>query len=187
MINKYSIFENRDCISYDFDGVLHLSMIPNTTHPSNWLDWNIWIPSLKMHEKLKQDHKENNKIVVISARNKYMFKVGNNLIGIDPKNKFDYIKYLHRLKKDYIEYDMTEIIRKFIIKYQLPVDEIILTNDAPKIFDLRILKVIKHYDDNIEMIEELKNTNITFVYVRDDKIIDTFNSERPHNKGAVKK
>ena len=174
MITKIDKFKERQTISYDFDGVLHLSMIPNTIHPSNWLDWNIWIPSLKMHKKLKQDHEENNKIIVMSARCEYMFKVDNRLIGIDPDNRFNYIKHLHMLDKEYIEYDMYDIMRKFLIKYHLPVEEIILTNGGPKIFDLKELKVIKHYDDNFEMVKELKNTNITFVYVKDDKIINTF-------------
>lgn len=178
MITKIDKFKERQTISYDFDGVLHLSMIPNTIHPSNWLDWNIWIPSLNMHEQLKRDHEENNKIVVISARTEYMFKVDNRLMGIDPESRFDYIKHLHNLDKDYIEYDMIPIMKKFLIKYKLPVEEIILTNGQPKIFDLKDSKVIKHYDDNFEMVRELKNTKIVFVYVKDDKIIDTFNDKK---------
>ena len=53
------------------------------------------------------------------------------------------------------------------------IDELVFTYNLSKKKILLEKKVIRHYDDNINLKYELKNTNIEFIYVYKDKIILT--------------
>lgn len=83
---------------------------------------------------------------------------------------FDVMKkeaLLHRIvvitKRD--EY-MREELEYFVKKYDLPVDEIICTNNGRKLpYLLQIPNIRKHYDDHYELIKELRGTGIGFVRV----------------------
>lgn len=57
---------NRNIVSFDFDGVMHTDVIPGTHHPINMQDYNP-TPHLQMHEKVKQEAK-NNKVVIVTKR-----------------------------------------------------------------------------------------------------------------------
>lgn len=59
--------EARPTISYDFDGVLHTSMIPGTIHPINFYDWRSWEPYKAMHSQLRKDAQLAD-IIVVSSR-----------------------------------------------------------------------------------------------------------------------
>jgi len=148
MITEYNKYINRSCVSFDFDGVLHLSTVGDTIHPKNYTEWKTWIPSTKIHRILRSEHKAGNKIVVISARCPWACD-----------------------GKDEVVLDTYEILNDFFKKYHLPVDDIILTCDHPKIEHLIRLKCIRHYDDNYKMEYELEDTNIEFVYVYKDNIV----------------
>jgi hypothetical protein len=56
----------KNVISYDFDGVLHKSVIG--THPINYYDYNTWTPNMDIINDIKIKSIKN-KIVVVSARN----------------------------------------------------------------------------------------------------------------------
>jgi hypothetical protein len=161
IITEFNKFNKRNVVSFDFDGVLHLSMIPGTIHPADWINYKTWIPSKKLHGILKKEHQNGNKIIVISARDKKFYDF----------NKPDF-------NWDSPPLDMKKIMMKFMKLYQLPVDDIILTDNGPKKQILIDMKAIRHYDDNIDMERELKDTNIEFVYVYNDKIV-----RRIKNKG----
>ena len=68
---------------------------------------------------------------------------------------------------------MRRSIMEFVKEYNLPIDELVFTYNLSKKKILLEKKVIRHYDDNINLKYELKNTNIEFVYVYKDKIILT--------------
>lgn len=51
----------------------------------------------------------------------------------------------------------------FIKHYNLPVEEIIATNNRPKYADLQRIGAVKHYDDNAKMKDELERMGIEFV------------------------
>jgi hypothetical protein len=57
-------------ISFDFDGVMHKSVIGDTTHPINFDQPNTWTPFEKMHTLLKELSKTN-KIIVVTKRPEY--------------------------------------------------------------------------------------------------------------------
>ena len=150
MIVEYNKYIKRPCVSFDFDGVLHLSMVKGTIHPLNYDDYKSWIPSIKMHRILRSEHRAGNKIVLISARGKFGW-----------------------IPEDDIVYEMKPVIQKFLKKYHLPVDQIILTSDQPKAQFLKNINTIRHYDDNWNLIYELdEDTHFEFVYVHNDEIID---------------
>jgi hypothetical protein len=65
--------DNKPIISYDFDGVLHRSVIEGTTHPINFWEPETWEPFDKMHELMFQEAKENI-IWVITKRDNNMKK-----------------------------------------------------------------------------------------------------------------
>lgn len=50
-IREHNIFSDRK-ISFDFDGVLHLSMIPRTIEPLDDKNFDTWIPSKNIHKIL---------------------------------------------------------------------------------------------------------------------------------------
>ncbi|MCK9417103.1 hypothetical protein M0Q97_10645 [Candidatus Dojkabacteria bacterium] len=57
-------------ISYDLDGVLHKSIIPGTIHPTNYYDYNNFIPNLEIIEKLNKESK-NHDIIILTSRQNY--------------------------------------------------------------------------------------------------------------------
>lgn len=60
------LFENfKPIISYDFDGVLHVSVIG--VHPIDFVHPDRWVPFTEMHEQLREDAKDH-KIIVVTAR-----------------------------------------------------------------------------------------------------------------------
>ena len=85
-------------VSFDFDGVLHTSMIPGTLHPLNFHLPNTWKPNLKLHDILRQEQKTH-KVIIVTAR--------------DTWNKPE--------------------IKEFLDMWNLPVDEIITTDNRPKL------------------------------------------------------
>ena len=133
IITEYKKF--RGTVSFDFDGVLHTSMVPGTLHPINFFEPNSWIPNLKLHDLLRQE-KKLHKVIITTAR--------------DTWNKLE--------------------IEEFLKKWNLPVDEIITTDNKPKKPYLIANNVIRHYDDNLNLIQELKGTGIEFILVENDKI-----------------
>lgn len=149
MITEFKKYIKRTTVTFDFDGVLHLSMIKGTIHPQNYDDYKSWKPSIKIHRLLRSEHRAGNEIVIISARGKY---------GYDFQKE--------------VTYDMKPIIQKFLKKYHLPVDRIILTSDRPKAPYLKSIQPIRHYDDNWNLMYELDDdTHFEFVYVQNDEII----------------
>jgi len=60
----------KNVISYDFDGVLHKSIIPGTIHPSNYQDYKNFIPNLEIIEELNKQSK-NHDIIILTSRQKY--------------------------------------------------------------------------------------------------------------------
>jgi len=54
-------------ISFDFDGVLHRSIIPGTTHPVDYDDWESWVPNEEMHKKVHEESRTG-RVVVVSKR-----------------------------------------------------------------------------------------------------------------------
>jgi hypothetical protein len=144
---KENKFSEREVVSFDFDGVLHLSMIPGTIEPLDNKNFDSWIPSKHIHKVLLEEHKKGNKIIIVSSRAELFFDFG--------KNK---------------TYNTRECIQKFIKIYNLPVEDIILTNNYPKKVFLMHNKVIRHYDDNVNLKYDLWNMDIEFVYVYGDEI-----------------
>lgn len=59
----------------------------------------------------------------------------------------------------------------------MPVDDIILTDNYPKKNFLIENKVIRHYDDNINLKYQLWDTDIEFVYVYNDEMINRYKRE----------
>lgn len=64
---------NVPIISFDFDGVLHKSVIKGTTHPINYDKPHTWIPFEKMHE-LMHELSNDYRIIVITKRTERMRK-----------------------------------------------------------------------------------------------------------------
>lgn len=60
----------KNVISYDFDGVLHKSIIPGTIHPANYYDYDNFIPNLEIIEKLNKQSK-NHDIIILTSRQNY--------------------------------------------------------------------------------------------------------------------
>jgi hypothetical protein len=59
--------QEKPVVAFDFDGVLHKSLWPGTTHPTNFVRWKEWEPNERMHEQLRQEA-QHNTIVVVSRR-----------------------------------------------------------------------------------------------------------------------
>ena len=121
---------NEGVVSFDFDGVLHLSMRPGTTDPSDASTSDL-DPFRKMHEMMRKESRTRD-IVVVSKRAKR-----------------------HE-----------GIMWEFIKNHNLPVKEIYTTDLGPKLPVLRQLGAIRHYDDSQEVGNELKGTEIEFVFVK---------------------
>ena len=131
IIKEYKNFLKRGVVSFDFDGVLHSSMIPGTLHPINYTDVGSWTPKYDMIELLNQE-KKNHKIIITTAR--------------DTWNK--------------------PHIQKFLELHNISVDDIILTNNQPKRDYLVANNVIRHYDDNAKLEQELEGTGIEFILIK---------------------
>lgn len=151
LITEFSEFNNRSLVSFDFDGVLHSDVYPGTIHPIGFLDKIDWTPNIKMHKFLREESKKND-IIIVTARDGD-FPVGNwdapvkNLISTETA------------------------IKNFLHKYNLPVRHIVFTCGDKKKRYLQLYGVKRHYDDNPEMKMELKNTDIEFIFVQDDRIV----------------
>jgi hypothetical protein len=70
IIKEYKSFIDREVVSFDFDGVLHSSMIPGTLHPINFTDVGSWSPKYDMIELLRKE-KKNHKIIITTARDSW--------------------------------------------------------------------------------------------------------------------
>jgi hypothetical protein len=170
MITKINKFDERKVISYDFDGVLHTDTYHNSIDPIDQMTKKDWTPSTQIHKNLIKEHNEGNKIIVVSSRGNYVYDFYKNGELLESKPK----KYTNvRI----IEYDIKEFMEEFFYKYNLPIEDIILTNNLPKKKILIKNKVVRHYDDNTELITDLEKTNIEFVYVKKDKIIKVFKND----------
>lgn len=133
--NYKIISDNKNpIISYDFDGVIHKSVIKDTPHPINYWEPETWEPFNKMHQLMFEEAKEN-RIWVITKRDNTM--------------------------KDVVEY--------YINSFGLPVENIICSNGYPKWDILEQYNIIKHYDDDPDMIYEydknIKELNIELIHV----------------------
>jgi len=62
--------EFNNVISYDFDGVLHTSVVPGTIHPISFDKWQSWKPNKTIFDQIRHEAK-NHSIVVVSSRNAY--------------------------------------------------------------------------------------------------------------------
>jgi hypothetical protein len=69
-INEY-YKDNRPIISFDFDGVLHQSVIEGTTHPINYDKYDTWKPFEKVHDLIFELSKTH-KIIVVTKRSEWM-------------------------------------------------------------------------------------------------------------------
>ncbi len=65
--------DDRPIISFDFDGVIHKSVIEGTTHPINYDKPNTWTPFEKMHSLL-WELSEDYRIIVMTKRPEHMRK-----------------------------------------------------------------------------------------------------------------
>ena len=65
-ITEYKLFKDvRPVVSYDFDGVLHVSVVG--IHPLDFTEPNLWDPFTEMMAQLKEDAKTHT-IVIVTAR-----------------------------------------------------------------------------------------------------------------------
>lgn len=55
-------------VSFDFDGVLHSSVIPNTLHPICYRNVNLWEPRYDMLEMVAEEA-ETNEVYIVTSRN----------------------------------------------------------------------------------------------------------------------
>ena len=69
---RYESYDDRDVVSFDFDGVCHTSVIPGTTSPINFDQPDTWEPFEMMHAAIKKEHNMGNKVIIITARDNYM-------------------------------------------------------------------------------------------------------------------
>jgi len=121
---RFESYDERDVVSFDFDGVLHRSIIPGTTHPINYDQPDTWEPIEIVHHAVKKEHAAGNKIIVITARDEYMkpalweFIKKYNLpieeiecTNDDPK--LNYIVSANSIR----HYDDAEVLRKGLLKH----------------------------------------------------------------------
>lgn len=151
MLTEFSTFDNRPVVSFDFDGVLHSDVYPGTTHPIDIMGATDWTPNEKIHDILRMESQAGNKIIIVTSRHNVVMKKDVVMKKSEWVPVFDYIV-------------------KFLRKYNLPVSQVQFTNDTKKLPFLRKLGVIRHYDDNPELKRELKNSNIEFVFIKNNEI-----------------
>jgi len=123
-------------VSFDFDGVLHLSMDDGTFNPKNFDDVKSWTPNRAVFARMRKESRTN-RVVICTKRD---------------------------------EWNMQEI-EEFVKMHKLPVQEIVCTNNMPKLPYLKKLMAVRHYDDNPNMAQELAGSGIEFILVQDGKII----------------
>lgn len=127
-------------VSYDFDGVLHLSIKADpefhikieraTYHPIDFLSSNL-IPFKEVIEQLKVDYENGNQVIIVTARPQYSDKyVKEFLAQQDILNKIDDILYI--------------------------------SNKTPF---LKAIKVIKHYDDSPKQIVPMVKAGVNVIQV----------------------
>lgn len=64
---KMFLEDEKGVVSFDFDGVLHHSLVPGTTHPMSYWNWEMWEPNKEIFKKIKEEA-ANHRIVVVSKR-----------------------------------------------------------------------------------------------------------------------
>jgi hypothetical protein len=119
-------------ISFDFDGVLHKSIIRGTIHPKNYNDYNNFEPNLEMIEKVNELSK-NHSIVIITSRQNY--EICN--------------------------------IWQFLHRNNVNIQEVFTTDGdrVKKSFILKSIKALQHYDDNIQIKNDVEQAGIIFKFV----------------------
>jgi hypothetical protein len=109
--------QRKPLYSYDFDGVLHLDMVPDAFESGvyynrDFLNPRTWQPFSVMHEQLREQATYAT-IVIVTARDKWN----------------------------------APEIWEFINMHQLPVEAVYCTDNGPKGNILRAIGAIRHYDD----------------------------------------
>ena len=132
---RFESYDSRDVVSFDFDGCLHCSIIPGTTHPINFDQPDTWEPIEIVHNAVRREHELGNKVIIITARDNYM-------------------------KPD---------LWKFIKKYNLPIEDIECTDDAPKLNYIVASNSIRHYDDAAVLVKGLRKHGIQFYLIDPSK------------------
>ena len=54
-------------------------------------------------------------------------------------------------------------IQGFLKHHKIPITKIFCTDNEPKLETLKMLKVIRHYDDSLRVKKELEGSNIEFI------------------------
>lgn len=155
-------YNKKNIVSFDFDGVLHLDVVPGTIHPIHQFTKKDWRPNKKMHEVLRNEHLAGNRIIVITARGDFILK-SDDIFSLD-------------LNDEYL--DAEPILMKFLQKHNLPVERIFFTGGESKVDIINALGVIRHYDDNYDMEYELENTDTEFIWVKDGSIFRRFKNKK---------
>ena len=131
LIKKFESFEERDIVSFDFDGVIHRSVFPGTIHPINFDQPDTWQPFEMMHQAIRKEHANGNKVIVVTARDSWNAKE----------------------------------VEAYVKKYDLPIEEFIYTDNAPKLPYIVASMSIRHYDDSPMLKQGLKKHGIEFYLV----------------------
>lgn len=123
--NKYDLYvpSFKNVISYDFDGVLHKSIIPGTIHPKDYNDYDNFIPNFKIIEKLNKQSK-NHDIIILTSRQNYEIPDLWEFVKKWDINITDIFTTGDRIKKSYVLKSL-----KAIKHYD---DNIAIKNDVEK-------------------------------------------------------
>jgi hypothetical protein len=119
-------------ISFDFDGVLHKSIIRGTIHPKNYNDYDNFEPNLEMINKINELSK-NHSIVIITSRQNY---------------------------------EISSIWR-FLHQNNVKIQEVFTTDGdrVKKSYILKTIKALQHYDDNIQIKNDVEQAGVVFQFV----------------------
>jgi hypothetical protein len=123
-------------ISFDFDGVLHKSIIRGTIRPKIYDDYDNFEPNLEIIDKINELSKTHTIVVVTSRQN----------------------------------YD-TVNIWKFIRNNNINIYEVFTTDGdrVKKSYILRNIKALQHYDDNIQIKNDVEKSGTIFKFVNTNK------------------
>jgi hypothetical protein len=119
-------------ISFDFDGVLHKSIIKGTIHPKFYNDYDNFEPNMEMINKINELSLKHT-IVVITSRQNY--EISN--------------------------------LWKFIHKHNINIYEVFTTDGdrVSKSYILKFIKALQHYDDNIQIKNNVEQVGTIFQFV----------------------